>query len=248
MKTWRAAFALAAVALAAACADIPGITPTPPALPPPPPAPPMLVEPEEGSLWQGESSRRFLAFENRAGRVGDLLTVQIAEEATAANEASTALERTSDFDAKINSELSLQTVIARPVLAVLSLLGFSDQRTDKNPTTELTIADAESTTKYEGDGIVTREASFTTTVACLVTHVTESGLLRIEGERHLKINNETQIIRLTGYVRPEDVRIDNTVQSTMIASADIEYGGIGLVSEKQRAPWMMRLMELVIPF
>lgn len=82
----------------------------------------------------------------------------------------------------------------------------------------------------------------------MVTEVTDSGLLRIEGERHLTINRETQIIRLSGYVRAEDVRIDNTIPSTLIASADIHYGGEGVVSEHQRVPWLMRFFQAILPF
>ena len=65
--------------LLAACADIPGITPTPPTLPTPPPAPEEEFHSAEGSLWKGDASRRFLAFENRAKRIGDLVTVQIED-------------------------------------------------------------------------------------------------------------------------------------------------------------------------
>jgi flagellar L-ring protein precursor FlgH len=243
-----AALAFAAVGLLA-CADIPGITPDPPAVPAPPPTP--VSEPyhaAEGSLWQGGASQRFLAFENRARGVGDLLTVQIIEEARAENEATTDLERNSTTSASILSDVSLQTVITRPIINILGFLGFTDQRTDKEPTGEVTVVDAATNSKFEGDGTVTREATFETTVACLVTHVNDIGLMRIEGQRNMRINNETQVIRISGWVRPEDVRIDNTIPSVLIASADIEYGGVGLVSEKQRAPWLARLLELALPF
>jgi flagellar L-ring protein precursor FlgH len=232
----------------AGCADIPYVTPTPPPLPTPPPPLDEPYQPAEGSLWHGETSRRFLAFENRAKRIGDLVTVLILEQAEAEKEASTELERTSEIEARIDSGVSLQTVIERPILSVLSLLGFTNQRSDKSPTEELTVADAETKTKFEGEGTVKREATFTTTIACVVTDRMPSGLLRIDGERQLRINNETQVIRLSGWVRPEDIRINNTIPSTLIASADIRYNGVGLITEKQRAPWMLRLLELVLPF
>ncbi|MEE9281786.1 MAG: flagellar basal body L-ring protein FlgH [Myxococcota bacterium] len=202
----------------------------------------------EGSLWRGDDSRRFLAFENRATRVGDLITVLIQEQAVAENEASTELERDSTYEATLDSEISLQAIVSRPILNLLNLLGFTDQRSDDNPTTELEIVEAQTRSEYTGEGTVKREASFETKVACMVTEVTESGLLRIEGERRLTINRETQVIRLSGYVRPEDVQIDNTIPSTLIASADIYYGGYGVVSEHQRPPWLMRVFQLILPF
>jgi flagellar L-ring protein precursor FlgH len=234
------------------CADvtgIPGVT-TPPEQPlPKPPLPAEEVyEPAEGSLWRGDASRRFLAFEARAKRVGDLVTVQIVEQAQAENEASTETERTSNYEATLNSAAALQTIVTRPILNLLGLLGFTDQRSDKSPTAELNIVDAETKSDFEGEGTVKREATFTTTIACIVTGVTETGLLEIEGERQLRINGETQIIELSGFVRPEDIRIDNTIPSTLVASADIHYGGVGSVSGRQRVPWLMQIFDLVLPF
>ena len=217
-------------------------------LPPPPTSSVTEPMPAEGSLWRGAESRRFLAFENRATQVGDLLTVQILEQAVAEDKASTELTRDSAYEATLDSGISLQTIVARPILNLLNLLGFTDQRSDDNPSTELDIVNAETRSEYEGEGTVKREASFETLVACMVTEVTDSGLLRIEGERHLTINRETQIIRLSGYVRPEDVRIDNTIPSTLIASADIYYGGKGVISEHQRVPWLMRFFQFFLPF
>lgn len=247
MSTLARAAALAI--FLSACADLPAILDKKPERMNRPPLPtPELHTPTVGSLWSGESSRRFLAFENRAKRIGDLITVLIEEEATAESEATTDLERKSTFNATLNSDIVLQTLVTRPIISILSFLGFTDRKTDKDPTGSVSIVNAATTSKYEGDGTVEREANFTATIACIVTGVTESGLLEIEGERHLTINQDTQIIRLSGYVRPEDVRIDNTVPSSLIASADIQYGGEGVVADQQRAPWLARIFGLALPF
>ena len=250
----RAALALVALALCGGgCAregpmrvDILGSTPPPVMVPPPAPEPENF-QPAEGSLWRGESSRSQLAFENRARRVGDILTVRIEETANATNEASTKLERDTDMNASLDSDIALQTLITRPVLNLLNFLGFTDQRSDKSPSGPVNIVDASSSTDYDGKGKLERKASFVTTVACMVTDITSSGLLRVEGTRNLTINNETQVILLSGYVRPEDVRIDNTVPSALIASADIHYSGAGVLSEDQRVPWLMRIFKRVLP-
>jgi flagellar L-ring protein precursor FlgH len=244
----RLALAGGVLLAALGCADIPGITPTPPALPVPPSPAPESYRPAEGSLWMGDASRRFLAFENRAKRIGDLVTVEIAEQAAADSTATTDLNRKSTFDATLNSGVALQTLVTRPILNLLGFLGFTDQKTDKEPTGDLDIVHAETESVYDGEGTVERGANFTTTVACLVTGISESGLLRIEGERQLRINNETQVISLSGWVRPEDIQIDNTVSSSLVASADIQYSGIGVVSDKQRVAWFARLFELFLPF
>lgn len=233
------------------CADvvgIPGVTPPEQPLPTPPLPPEEVYEPAEGSLWRGDASRRFLAFEARAKRVGDLVTVQIMEEAQAENEASTETSRTASYEADLNSGVALQTLITRPILNILNLLGFTDLRSDDSPTGNLSIVDAETKGDFEGEGTVKREATFTTTIACIVVGLSETGLLEIEGERQLRINGETQIIELSGFVRPEDIRIDNTIPSTLVASADIHYGGVGSVSGRQRVPWLMQIFDLVLPF
>jgi flagellar L-ring protein precursor FlgH len=214
-----------------------------------PPAPPLeLYEPAEASLWRGDESRRFLAFENRARRVGDVVTVLIDESATAQNQAKTELKRESSMNAQIDSDVGLQTIVSRPIIGLLRWLGFVDLRSDSTPTGPLNIVNATTQAEFDGDGKGSRQASFRTRVACVVTHVTPSGLLHLEGSRNLTINTETQVIRLAGYVRPEDVRIDNTIPSALIASADIEYTGVGTIADEQRVPWLARVFKWVLPF
>jgi flagellar L-ring protein precursor FlgH len=214
------------------------------------PGPPVEAAqaPTSGSLWRGDASRRFLAFENRAKQLGDLVTVVIKEKAEAENSSTTDLERSSDFQADLNSDIHLQTLITRPVRNILKLLGFTNERSERDPNANVNIVNAQTDSNFEGEGTIERQSEFTTTIACVVTEVTPAGLLRIEGERHLTINYETQIIELSGYVRPEDIQIDNTVPSSLVASADIHFGGRGVLSAKQRVPWFTRLLDFVLPF
>jgi flagellar L-ring protein precursor FlgH len=201
-----------------------------------------------GSLWRGEQSRHFLAFENRARRPGDLVTVVIKETANAETTANTEVKRNSSYASDLDSDVALQTLVTRPIRNLLGFFGFTSQHNDSDPSESVNIVDASTDTQFKGEGTSDRESTFTTTIACLVTDVAASGLLRIEGERHITINRETQVIRFSGYVRPEDVQIDNTIPSSLVASADIYYGGRGAVSDKQRVPWLARLFDLVLPF
>ena len=247
--------ALALLGLAAAACRVPEgmpgkahVDPDPPRVLAPPAPDVPAHESTAGSLWRGDASRRFLAFENRAKRVGDLVTVLIEESAEAENEATTELDRQSNIQATLDSDVALQTLVTKPIRTLLSLIGFTDQRNDSDPQGPVSVVDAQTSAAYEGEGKLERRASFTTKVACMVTEITPSGLMRLEGTRNLTINEETQIIRLSGFVRPEDVRIDNTVPSTLVASADIEYTGVGVVSDEQRVPWLARVLKLVLPF
>ncbi len=238
-----------ALALAASGCAIPGLPDdVPPPLPPPKPPLELRADPAPGSLWRGDASRRFLAFEARAKQVGDLLTVLIAETAEAENQSSSELDRSSSISSTLSSDMPLRSLITRPLIGLLNLLGFSNNPIDRDSTEDLNVIGASTSSTHEGEGTVKREATFTTTIACLVTGVTESGLLRIEGERQIRLGHDTQVIRVAGWVRPEDVAIENTVPSSLIADARIEYVGAGAIHEAQRVPWGLRVMNALLPF
>ena len=75
-----------------------------------------------------------------------------------------------------------------------------------------------------------------------------NGNLRIAGKREVVINNERQILILTGVIRPEDIQANNTIQSTYVADAKIILTGQGVAQEKQHPGWMARVLDEVWPF
>ena len=104
--------------VAMGCADHPFRGPTPPALaPPPPPREEASFQRSEGSLWDGEASRRFLAFSTGAKEVGDHITVLIEERAAAENSTQTKLDRISNVEATLELCLGIYCETARPFLA-----------------------------------------------------------------------------------------------------------------------------------
>ena len=64
----------------------------------------------------------------------------------------------------------------------------------------------------------------------------------------MKVNNETQIITVSGIVRPMDIDTDNRIKSTYIADALIEYTGRGVIAEKQKPGWGSRVVDIIWPF
>jgi flagellar L-ring protein precursor FlgH len=70
----------------------------------------------------------------------------------------------------------------------------------------------------------------------------------IRGSRHVRLNNEDQIIVLSGIIRPEDISQDNTILSSFVADAKIEYFGKGVVSDEQRPGWLARILNVIWPF
>ncbi len=86
------------------------------------------------------------------------------------------------------------------------------------------------------------------TITVRVVAVLPDGNLKIAGSREVAVNNEKQLIALTGFVRPEDIDHTNTVLSTDISDARIAYSGIGIVNDRQRPGWVMRTLDVIWPF
>ncbi len=101
---------------------------------------------------------------------------------------------------------------------------------------------------FDGAGATKRKNSVAATLTAVVREVFPNGNLYIEGMKEVIINNERQYIILSGVIRPEDIRPDNSITSDLIADARIVYTGSGVVSDKQRPGWLGRLMDLVWPF
>ena len=88
-------------------------------------------------------------------------------------------------------------------------------------------------------------------VASLTTQVIEvypNGNLKIRGGKEVRVNAETQVIYLTGIVRPVDIMANNTIDSKHVLNARISYTGKGALSDKQEPGWLTRVVDNVWPF
>lgn len=192
---------------------------------PPPPAPRTA-----GSLWGADQNGLFA--DSRARQVGDILTVAIFESASASKESSTTTGRTSSMEAGIDNLLGFETNIA-------------SLKSGLNPAK---LVDANFTNSFEGSGETSRKEALTATLTTQVVEVLPNGNLRIEGSKTVTVNSETQIVHLAGIVRPVDVSVANIVDSKAVLDARITYTGKGVISDKQRPGWLVRLFDAVTPF
>lgn len=218
----------------AACAG-PRETRRPPSFPEEEREAPAAPPQAEGSLWPGENQFNRLFSDTKAQGVGDIVTVLVVESATASGSATTATSRDSSVDADITHMLELD----KP---------FRHRLESKPGTDAKTAVKGQIKSEFEGSGDTTRSGRLNTTVAATVVEVFPNGNLRIEGQRELKLNNERQYIMIRGVVRPRDLSFNNTVRSTAIADARIEYSGKGVISDKQRPGWLIRILDWVWPF
>lgn len=197
-------------------------------------------DPESMSgIWSETGSRDFFQ-DLRAYKVGDLVTINIVETSSASKSASTQTGRSSSIDAGIDNLLGWEGRIKN-----LTSFGKSDVRGAYNNSNMLKGSLSNS---FDGKGSTSRGDSMTASITARVIDVKSNGNLAIEGTREIRVNSETQIIVLSGLIRPVDISPDNTILSSYIGDAKIEYLGTGAISDKQRPGWLTRAADFVWPF
>jgi len=156
-------------------------------------------------------------------QVGDVITIKVVESAVATKKAQTKTSRKSSIGGAINNFFSI------------------------NLKNESSIS-ADYENAFEGAGSTSRSDKLITTISAQVIKVFPNGNMMIEGKRDLIINNERRCVVLRGIVRPQDISPNNEVLSTYIANAQIFYKGKGVVSDKQRPGWFIRIFDNIWPF
>lgn len=196
--------------------------------------PPLPPPKTTGSLWQEENGRAYLYEDLRAMRIGDILTVKIAEKHKGSKSADTAAQR----------ESTIKNSLIGSAMGYIGIPGirFSDE------TRRGLGIDASANNKFDGKGATNREGTLTGTISAIVTEVLPNGDLRVEGRREVTVNSEKQLMTIGGIVRRVDVDTKNTVSSTAIADAKIEYSGLGVLDDVQRPGWFIRILDWVYPF
>jgi flagellar L-ring protein precursor FlgH len=183
------------------------------------------------SLWR-VGARSFF-HDQRASKVGDILTVLINIDDSAKTTNETTVGRTSGITAGIPHVLGLETSLGK------ILPGAYDPANAISTNTKTT---------QDGSGQVNRQEKIQTSIAVNVAAVLPNGNLVIQGTQEVKINNEVRQLTVAGIVRPEDITSANTIQHTQIAEARINYGGRGDISRVQKTPAAQSLVEKFWPF
>jgi flagellar L-ring protein precursor FlgH len=190
---------------------------------------PETVSYNANSLWRN-GSRAFFR-DQRAARVGDLLTVtvNITDKANIANE--TQRSRTAKEDAGISDFAGKQLLTG----SAAKVLGSR-------------MLTADSNSSNDGKGSVNRQEALQTNVAAVVTQVLPNGNLVVEGKQEIRVNFEIRELIVAGIVRPEDIQSDNTIDSSKIAQARIAYGGRGQITDVQQPRYGQQVMDVLLPF
>jgi flagellar L-ring protein FlgH len=181
-----------------------------------------------GSLWRADGRNANLFSDYRAFREQDLVVVRIVESADALRTADTTLQRSTDLN-----------------VAIQAILKMAKTAT---PTEVDASGDAKSGLSFAGDGSTGRTEKLTATVPAIVRKVLPNGNLFIEGHRVVLVNNEEQHFYISGVVRPIDIAQDNSVLSSYVADAEIEFTGRGVLSDNQKPGLLARFWNWIWPF
>jgi flagellar L-ring protein precursor FlgH len=161
-----------------------------------------------------EKSFRPLTADNKAFRIGDVLTVQVVESAAASANTDTGTNRANNLSARLDRPK------LGPVAAGIAVSG-----------------------DFDGGGRTARAGKLLAQLSVTVREVLPNGDLRISGEQLLLINEEQQRIDLEGRVRPQDISDSNIVLSSRLADARITYVGQGDLADRQRPAWWRKVLD-----
>lgn len=211
-----------ALLLLSACATVPPTNVHQPMTARPAPAP--AAQPSDGAIYHANAPLSLFEMK-RARNVGDILTIQINEKTAATKKGNSAASR------KTSHDFSVDTLQGLPGK---SFLGASLAASGNH--------------QFEGKGESNSSDSFTGTITVTVIEVLPNGNLLVSGEKQLGINQGTEFIRFSGVVDPATIGFGNSVSSTQVADARIEYRGNGYVDEAQIMGWLARFFLTFLPF
>lgn len=175
-----------------------------------------------GSLFS-TSNEMLLYQDQKANRVGDIITIQLTEVTDATKKADTKTKKESDVS------------LANPLLAGRNYVFNSGQASFET--------DIQSANEFRGEAESKQSNSLNGTISVTVQSVLPNGNLVVRGEKWITLNQGDEFIRLSGILRPDDVSSQNTASSSRLANARIQYSGKGAVADANAQGWLARFFN-----
>ncbi|HEX5353526.1 MAG TPA: flagellar basal body L-ring protein FlgH [Rhodanobacteraceae bacterium] len=217
MRSIHFAALLAAVAALAGCST-PALR-TDPAWAPTPPIAQTAPPSADGAIYHANQSMELFA-DPRAHRVGDILTIELAENTQASKKAETTTAKKDSVD-----------------VGSATLWGKSF------PLNGGKIASLSGDNGFDGSGSSSQSNQLTGEITVTVSQRLANGNLVVRGEKWLTINQGRELVRIAGIVRPQDISPDNTILSTRVANAHIVYTGRGTLADANTQGWLSRFFN-----
>jgi len=183
------------------------------------------------SLWR-PGARAFFK-DQRASRVGDILTVLISISDKAQLNNKTTRSRDNSENSAANAFLGIEKHLS-------AVLPKAVDNTN--------LVDLSSTSNSTGEGTVDRDETINLKVAAVVTQRLPNGNLVLAGRQEVRVNFEVRQLQIMGVVRPEDIKADNTISYEKIAEARIAYGGKGQLTDVQQPRYGQQIYDIIWPF
>lgn len=190
-----------------------------PALPAPAPAP----RAADGSIFNASAGYAPLYDGYRAHAVGDPLTIVLVETTSTSKSAGSKTQRAGSAS------------ITPPASGPLSFL-------------KPDALNASSQSSFNGQGNATQTSTLAGEVSVTIVEVRSNGTALVRGEKRLLLSQGQEWIQFSGIVRLADITADNTVASSRVADARIEYAGNGAVSRASREGWLSKFFNMISPF
>jgi flagellar L-ring protein precursor FlgH len=188
------------------------------------PEPRNYAAPTNGAIFNVASARPL--FEDRRARfIGDTITINIAEKTQASKKSENKTTRTQAIDASV------------PTMANLPFKGVLG-----------TTLNASSSNNFDGKGENTSSNDFTGTITVTVIEVYPNGNLLVSGEKQIGLKEGEEFVRFSGVVNPNTITSSNTVTSTQVADARIEFKANGFVDSATVMGWLGRFFLTFLPF
>lgn len=180
------------------------------------------------STWR--DNRADLFRDQRAARVGDLVTVKIS------------MNERASVDSTSNRSRDAKRGLTADLAYALQAFGISKEG-------DATMGgNLGGSTSTEGKGAVRRAENMELMVAAVVTAVMPNGNLVISGSQEIRVNYEVRVLQVAGIVRPRDVSAENIVSYDRIAEARISYGGRGRIMEVLQPGWGQQIVDVLAPY
>ena len=179
-------------------------------------------EPTNGAIFSTSSTGLFSS-DRRAKKVGDILSVTLSETFSSSKGATNSSAKADTIGAEVG-----------PTGIMRNFAGLGGS--------------ASKTNSFSGSMATSQSNSLSGTISATVVRVFPNGNLEIKGQKKLRITEGTEYIRLSGIIRPQDISTSNTVSSTKIAEAQIEYVGAGILDSASKPGWGSALFRAISPF
>jgi flagellar L-ring protein precursor FlgH len=193
--------------------------------------PPSLSERQANSLW--ETGGRAFFRDQRAGRVGDILTVVVTINDQAQIQNETKRSRSNTDAANLTNFLGLEGKLSSVLPSAVS---------------PSSLVNMGSSTSNDGKGSIGRAEQIDLRVAATIIQVLPNGNLVLEGKQQVNVNYDLRELNIRGIIRPQDISAENTITYDQIAEARIEYGGRGTINDVQQPRYGSQLYDILMPF